>query len=705
MTKLKKFSLGILTGLMLAFVAIGLSIYFFGGRSKNDIFDDVLAINIENGGSLSFSDGDISLSNSKENIDKEKHLREISSKKDGLDEDAMGKRKDAMSGKEGEGIDQNEKSIEELLDDPSLWDDSNVNPNAKRGSSQNTEGSYDGENSNDSVGNENTDSHNSSSGNSPYNKDPYGNDASWKEIVENSKKADEDRRREKERIAKEEKDRGSSAQNMSAEELAKKKAEEEKQKKMKEVEQLIGNAKDALRQGKTDDALSLFSQADASMPKDEKDFSSKKYEEIADSLNSGRKNSGNPQNAKKMTDNAEHYIKKAITDNDKNAKGHFTYSDIADALAKDDLSLKELEKAVQLDGNNFEYNYALGKKYFEKKEYQKAKQCFEKSVRLNSLSDAAFYNLGLTNRRLGKDTDASRAFGSAVRLRPSHVKANIELARISKGQKNLQASISYYAKALALEPANFVVLKELAQTYAEAGQKEKAEKHFIEAIDKGEGDATTFYNLATVQLDLNKKVEALNNAKKCIGLDKSDPRFLYTYGLALEKNNNYEEAITSYAEAIAKNDKFVKARINLGRLYLETGNYDKAEDELSRAYNLEKQNYETNTNLGKLYGLKKDWEKSIFHYTESVKMQPRNVVAISNLALSYISAGDMIKAIEQYKRIISIDKTSYDSYYEIGRLYISLGKKEEASSIWKELLQKKPNYPKREEMLKILVNL
>ena len=399
LTKLKKFSLGILAGLMLAFVAIGLSIYFFGGRSKNDIFDDVLAINIENGGSLSFSDGDISLSNSKENVDKEKHLREISSKENGLDEDAMGKRKDAMSGKEGEGIDQNEKSIEELLDDPSLWDLSNVDTDAKRGSSQNTEGSYDGENSNDSVGNENTDSHNSSSGNSPYNKDPYGNDASWKEIVENSKKADEDRRREKERIAKEEKDRGSSAQNMSAEELAKKKAEEEKQKKlleekkkaeelakkkaeeekqkklleekrkaeelakkkaeeekqkkMKEVEQLIGNAKDALRQGKTDDALSLFSQADASMPKDEKDFSSKKYEEIADSLNSGRKNSGNPQNAKKMTDNAEHYIKKAITDNDKNAKGHFTYSEcnlmaiilsIIMHLAKNILRKKNIKK-------------------------------------------------------------------------------------------------------------------------------------------------------------------------------------------------------------------------------------------------------------------------------------------------------------------------------------------------------------------------
>ena len=240
----------------------------------------------------------------------------------------------------------------------------------------------------------------------------------------------------------------------------------------------------------------------------------------------------------------------------------------------------------------------------------------------------------------------------------------------------------------------------MAQAYAEIGKNQSAEKYFSQAISKGDNDALTFYNLATVQLDLKKNEQALQNAKHAVDIGKDDYRFLYTYGLALENNGR-----KAYSSSFSKNAKFAKAKINIGHIYLENGNLEKAEENLLTAYSLEPKNFEANTNLGKLYGLKEDYNKSIFHYSESIKIQPKNITAHNNLALSYTSANEKSKAIDVYKTIISMERNSWDSYYEMGRLYLSLKENDNAKAIWMELLQKKPNYPKKDEMLKIISTL
>ena len=73
--------------------------------------------------------------------------------------------------------------------------------------------------------------------------------------------------------------------------------------------------------------------------------------------------------------------------------------------------------------------------------------------------------------------------------------------------------------------------------------------------------------------------------------------------------------------------------------------------------------------------------------------------------LSYTSANEKLKAIDEYKNIIAIEKNSWDSYYEMGRLYLSLQENDNAKAIWMELLQQKPNYPKKDDMLKVISSL
>ena len=65
--------------------------------------------------------------------------------------------------------------------------------------------------------------------------------------------------------------------------------------------------------------------------------------------------------------------------------------------------------------------------------------------------------------------------------------------------------------------------------------------------------------------------------------------------------------------------------------------------------------------------------------------------AHKNLAEIYEKEGGMRKAIDEYVQAIDLDKQDYDSYYKVAKLLNGLDKKDEASEMLFNLLNKKPD--------------
>lgn len=85
--------------------------------------------------------------------------------------------------------------------------------------------------------------------------------------------------------------------------------------------------------------------------------------------------------------------------------------------------------------------------------------------------------------------------------------------------------------------------------------------------------------------------------------------------------------------------------------------------------------------------------------TNFVKKYPQSYAGHRLLAEIYRKEGGMRKAIDEYVNAIDINKKDYDSYYEVAHLLTEFGKKEEATQMLKNLLQKKPEYTKGAELL------
>ena len=487
-----------------------------------------------------------------------------------------------------------------------------------------------------------------------------------------------------------------------AEAEAAKKAQAELQAKKRETDTLVQQGKKAAAGGNFAEAQRAFNKATAQMPSGDTAFAAEEYREMAESMQALSKNSANKAQA---LNEASGYIKKALAAKNDDAKAHYVYAQIADAQNNAAVAVQELEAARRFDPQNAQYNYELGRKYFEQKKYPQARACFEQAVKSNPQFEAAFFNLGMTHKIMNANDAALTAFSRAVTLKPDYVRAWTEIARMQDKKRNYAEAITNYQKALALEPSNTSALKEMAQVYAKQRDSKQAERYFKEAIALGDTDPVTYYNLASVQLEFGKAGEALQNTQKALAANDKDARFLYTYGLALEKNNRLHEAEDYYTRAVAADGAYSKPRINLGRLQLEAGHHDTAEQHLLAAYRAESSNFEVNMNLGKLYGLKKQYGKAIDYYTNAIKIMPKDIDARQNLAAVYLSAGLKENARDTYQALIKMNPQAWDSYYELGKVYISLDNKTEAKAIFEQLLKQRPNYRAAAEVRKLLVNL
>ena len=481
------------------------------------------------------------------------------------------------------------------------------------------------------------------------------------------------------------------------------KAQAEVQARKREVDSLVAQGKKAGDSGDFAQAQAAFDKAAAQMPAGDAQFAASQYREMAESMHKLAQTV--PAQKNKALQSGTDYIKKSLAARNDDGASHFVYSQIADAQNNTALAVKELEAAQRADPKNYLYNYELGRKYFEQKKYANARTSFEQAAKANPQYEPAFFNLGVTHKIMNAPDAALAAFSKVTALKPDHVRAWIETARMQDKKRNYTEAIKTYQKALSLEPSNIAAVKEMAQVYSKTKNTKQAERYFKEALTLGDTDPVTYYNLASVQLESGNAAEALQNAEKAVAGNSTDARFLYTYALALEKNKREKEAEDYYARSISADGKYGKPRINLGRIQLEAGKLDSAEQHLQAAHTAEPSNFEVNTNLGKLYGLKNEYGKSIDYYAQAIKVMPKDIEAHQNLAAAYLSAGLKENARDTYKTIITINPQAWDSYYELGKLYISMDNKAEAKAILSQLLKQKPNYRRASEIKKLLVSL
>ncbi len=182
---------------------------------------------------------------------------------------------------------------------------------------------------------------------------------------------------------------------------------------------------------------------------------------------------------------------------------------------------------------------------------------YREAIQVEPNSVALRFNLGIALAGLGDADGAIAAYREAIRLDPKYFPAHSQLGNALKGKGDLKGAIAAYSEAIRLNPKDQDATRQLAISYALAGQPNRGEllvRGLVDA-DRNQYGANTInlsHRLAQLGEELaaqNAFVIAVPVLRECLAIRrKLTPNYWWTFyteavlGLVLAELGEYDEA-------------------------------------------------------------------------------------------------------------------------------------------------------------------
>lgn len=154
--------------------------------------------------------------------------------------------------------------------------------------------------------------------------------------------------------------------------------------------------------------------------------------------------------------------------------------------------------------------------------------------------------------------EAEQAFESAIRLDPKLFEAYYFYARDSLAQGKLEKAAASFEAASRVRPEDYQSPAFLAQAYTGLGRKEEAIKAKWKALDliehhleRNPDDARALYLGATGLVELGKREQGLEWAKRALAMDPDDPMILYNVACVYSVARELDRALDCLEKSVA----------------------------------------------------------------------------------------------------------------------------------------------------------
>jgi len=277
--------------------------------------------------------------------------------------------------------------------------------------------------------------------------------------------------------------------------------------------------------------------------------------------------------------------------------------------------------------------------------------------------------LGLIHFQQGSVDKAKQLFEKSIKLNKNPTYLS-NYALLTHHQKDYKKTIELLKKAIILDKDYVGAWFNLGCIYSEIGDTQLAEDAYLNTIKLDNSNIKALFNLACIQEELNKDDELEITIDKLTSLKPSSSNHFHILGLALSRLQSADytdKAITYFKKAINDNPSSIETYRALASLYIETNSLEKAY-ELYKKININELDYRD---------LAIEYANCLTHINEIkeadkiydgiLKAEKDNIAALSGKAMIYRLTGKFENAETTYSSIIERDKLNYTAYYGLSQ--------------------------------------
>ena len=193
-------------------------------------------------------------------------------------------------------------------------------------------------------------------------------------------------------------------------------------------------------------------------------------------------------------------------------------------------------------------------------------------------------------------------------------------------------------------PESYNGHKTLAQIYEKEGGMRKAIDEYVQAIDINKKDYDSYYKIASLLNDLDKK----------------------------------DEATQMLDNLLLKKPEYVKASQLLGDILIEQERYKEALNVYNEALKYDPTNYDINYSLGIAYTMLNDFQNAKMYYEKAAEFNTllyNSKYSLAEIALIY---KELEEAEKYFMEILEDEELQADAYLELAKINLIKGEKDKA---------------------------
>jgi tetratricopeptide (TPR) repeat protein len=295
------------------------------------------------------------------------------------------------------------------------------------------------------------------------------------------------------------------------------------------------------------------------------------------------------------------------------------------------LRLQELTNKIEADPENDELLHQRARFYLSRNDFDKALKDMHKAISLDGKKSAYYVTLSDIYLFTGRPDNCKESLLKAIAINTSDVDARLKLAKLYLIMKDYPACFGEVKQLLAIDQGNSGAYFTRAIALLEKGDTIPAVADLKKAVDNNQEYYEAYIQLGELYA-LKKDGLAELYFKNALNLRPLSREALYMLGLFYQETGKYDQAIAVFQNLTKVDTAFREAPYNIGYInlvYLK--NFDKAVFFFTEALKRDPAYYKALYNRGYAYELSGNYPKAREDYQKTLKIEINYEKAIEGL--------------------------------------------------------------------------